>query len=689
MFGIDTILAFLALVVGFGFLIFVHELGHFAVAKWVGIRCTQFAIGFGQSMATWRKGIGFRVGTTEPEYIRRAVEHLRNQGVAPTGEGNAENPMPGGFSPRQVYEAGDELGLGETEYRFNWVPLGGYVKMVGQEDMDPTARSSDPRSFNNKPIWARACVISAGVVMNVIFGFLFFIIAFSLGVQFPAPVVGATVPGSPAATTYAQGHDGDADYLGLQVGDRVTSVDGDEVRDLTAISIATALSSPGDKLTLGVERDGTDQPLKYVIAPAHIEGQPFLSAGIVPAADLTLGAVTDAAQQEAGLKEGMRLVSVGGEPVADFGAFSRRFDQPTGPVDLTFEGTEGETATVSASAQPQLQFDAEASALHLLGFVPATVIYPQAESPAAKAGLKSGDLLQQIGPMTWPSTRDVMETVVEGDGEPVAVTVLRDGKPVSFEPIEPKNNRLGIAIRPAMQTLVFRTTLPGTPAAALQLPAGSRITAIAGQPVSSWGELLQRLNDLVTPDEATEVEMTFAVNLAGQPTETHTLTITPEQATAVASTGWSPPTDFGFESLLVTVQAKNPIEAGALGVEYTRQFIAQTYLTLLRVFQRTVPASELRGPVGIIDAGTRVAKEGASRLLFFLGLISINLAVINFLPIPIVDGGLMVFLMIEKIKGSPASPAVQVAAMWIGLALIGSVFLFVTYHDLARLATGG
>jgi regulator of sigma E protease len=125
-----------------------------------------------------------------------------------------------------------------------------------------------------------------------------------------------------------------------------------------------------------------------------------------------------------------------------------------------------------------------------------------------------------------------------------------------------------------------------------------------------------------------------------------------------------------------------------IGFDKTGQFIQQTYITLLRLIQGTIKPSHLRGPVGIVDEGAKVAAQGFAYYLFFLGLISVNLAVINFLPIPIVDGGLMVFLMIEKIKGSPASPKVQTAAMLVGLVLIAVVFLYVTYQDIARIVEG-
>src|SRR5690606_25912850 len=110
---------------------------------WVGIRCTQFAIGFGPAVCSWRKGIGFRIGSTEQAYHDRAAAALLDRG--PSGE----EP-----TAEQLYAAADSLGLGETEYRLNYLPLGGYVKMLGQEDLDAGARSNDPRSFNSKSVGA-------------------------------------------------------------------------------------------------------------------------------------------------------------------------------------------------------------------------------------------------------------------------------------------------------------------------------------------------------------------------------------------------------------------------------------------------------------------------------------------------------------------------------------------------------
>src|SRR5437588_3559345 len=95
----------LLLVFGFGFVIFFHELGHFLAAKWVGIKVEQFAVGFGQALLAWRKGIGFRAGSTQKDYRACAIEHLAKTGKAETA---------GEYTDEQISKAAEELGLGET-----------------------------------------------------------------------------------------------------------------------------------------------------------------------------------------------------------------------------------------------------------------------------------------------------------------------------------------------------------------------------------------------------------------------------------------------------------------------------------------------------------------------------------------------------------------------------------------------
>lgn len=98
---------------------------------------------------------------------------------------------------------------------------------------------------------------------------------------------------------------------------------------------------------------------------------------------------------------------------------------------------------------------------------------------------------------------------------------------------------------------------------------------------------------------------------------------------------------------------------------------------------------ELRGPVGIVHAGTTVADRGLMYVVFFLAMISVNLAVLNFLPLPIVDGGMFLYLVYEKLTGRPPPPRVQGAATLAGLCLLACLFLLTFYNDVMRLVGAG
>ena len=103
---------------------------------------------------------------------------------------------------------------GETEYRIGLIPFGGFVKMLGQEDVGPVKENADPRSFANKPALARAAVLAAGVTFNVISAVIVYIIVFLVGIGLTGPIVGGVLPGSPA------------EKAGIKAGDEVIEVAG-------------------------------------------------------------------------------------------------------------------------------------------------------------------------------------------------------------------------------------------------------------------------------------------------------------------------------------------------------------------------------------------------------------------------------------------------------------------------------
>ena len=659
-------LAFAALIAGFGFIIFVHELGHFLVAKWVGIKVTQFAIGFAHAIVSYRRGIGLRLGTTERAYERR------------------------------LEEGADPQTMGETEYRLNWLPFGGYVKMVGQEDIGPAATSDDPRAFGNKPIWARACVVSAGVIMNVVFAVVFFVICFLWGVDFPPSVVGDVRPTGAAAQIYAVGHENDPAYFGIQPGDRVVAIDGDPVNEFMEIAVHTALARRNDILELEIKRDGETERLKYRITPREDRTTHLLSLGLLaPYSNLLQFVPTEGPFgyiHEQGVRPEMVVTNVAGRPVTTYGQYHRLVAEGRGlPTPVTFtDEQKGKSVTVDIAAKASLVTPKDGST-NLIGLVPVVkIVSVLKDSAAAKTGIRPGDYLSLVGSTIWPSSDQVSTTVRGAEGRKLKLAVWRNGAQVELEPTAPgRNKQLGIAM--LYDEAIVSHTRPQSPVAGLNLVAGSRIVSVAGKPVTTWSDV-QRELQIATEHSGDKARITIGFELAtvGLPREEAEVVLNAGQIRELAQARWQPDLPSGnFADLRHTVKAVGAIEAANLGVWKTHHFMLQTYVTLIRLFQGTVPVKELRGPVGIAHIGTRVARQGWPYLLFFLGLISVNLAVINFLPIPIVDGGLMVFLIIEKLKGSPVSPRIQTAAVVIGLALLGSILLLTLYYDTTRLINPG
>jgi regulator of sigma E protease len=144
------------------------------------------------------------------------------------------------------------------------------------------------------------------------------------------------------------------------------------------------------------------------------------------------------------------------------------------------------------------------------------------------------------------------------------------------------------------------------------------------------------------------------------------------------------PTGF-FEPAQIVLKGAGPLDAMERGLRETKLMVFQVYLTFARLFEGTVRVEHLKGPVGIAHIGTIVADRGFIWLLFFMAMISVNLAVVNFLPLPIVDGGQFLFIVYEQIFKRPVPASVQNAATLAGLVLIGSMFLIVTFNDITNL----
>ncbi len=695
-------------IIGFGFVILVHELGHFLAARWAGIRVHEFAIGFGPAICSWRAGLGFRAGSTTGEYER---------GLAERGGKNAGPEALPGVSP--------------TEYRLNYLPIGGYVRMLGQEDLNPEATSQAEDSYNNKPVWKRLIVISAGVVMNVLLAAVLFVGVFMAGLPAPPAIVGTVLPGSPAATASpVNAEDVGIEEVGLQPGDRVTQIDGGRVLSFKDIVAAAGLAKRGRPLGLVVDRPGVDEPLRFSIEPEEGAQSRLLELGVGaalsgrlakgPGERAPLRERWDEALRRAGLSElpaGSRLLAVEGERASMLHELTRALEESGGEaVSATFATPDGTERTIAIEPARRLetliaplggQEAADVVALtHLLGLTPVIQV-AEPQERGAELGLRAGDVLTRIGDVRFPNLARGIREIRRHAGGSITLAALQEGAErtidasvtgqgtIGFSPTEATDRALLAAPpRRAAQGDSEDPKRIRLPAARLNLPPGSVLESIDDAPVADFAEMRRALRRATADAHArgagAEVALTVRLPIGWpapeRPTQSLLWSLSPEDVQSLHALGWESPINPAlFEVATVSLEADDPASALGMGLSETKRVIVMTYITLLRLFEGSVQVEHLRGPVGIAHLGTQVVDQGLIHLLFFLAVISANLAVINFLPLPIVDGGHAVFLISEWITGRPVSVAVQNLATLAGLILIGAVFLVVTFNDISNI----
>lgn len=715
------------ILIGFTLIIFVHELGHFLAAKWVGVRVDRFAIGFGPRLFGWRSGEGLTLGRAR-EYSAEELAERR---------------------------------YGETDYCFKLLPLGGYVKMLGQEDFIVDEKTgelmmgTDPRAFTNRPVGARMIVASAGVVFNFLFAIVLLMLVFMVGLKLPAPKIGAVEPARPAARA------------GLQPGDRIVEIDGRRPDSFMELYVA-AVMAEGD-LRLKVERAG--KQLDFTVTPEHDPrvGEPTL--GIMAAMSTRIARdVPPTFGPE--LKAGDVIRAVDGRPVTEGHQVLDAVTAAAGRlVTLTVERTvDGRTETLQVphravptlvqrdlSGEPSSPIDRS----DLLGLIPRVLLaFVNEGTPAEAAGLRAGDVVLEWGTVSTPKESDIRRSLAVDAGTAVRVVVLRDGERVESK-ITPNSatnllggqrTQIGVAFAHDWQHSIIADVRNGSPAAALNLPRGAEILRIDGRATPTWLELVDALRGsagrTVTVrfrsggDEA-EAPMSVPASVldaAKLPPDVQILAINGKQEAAIkgvsrlmplphpvavralleenvgntvelqiARAGEDRPStvrvdvtpenadpwqlDVRFEyalpldTLLETVSAGgNPILALQKGFGYTNYVIRQIFSTMKRVSTaKEAPTKSLSGPIGIVQIAYTTSKAGLAQLLFFLAFLSANLAVINFLPLPVLDGGLMMFLILEKIRGKPLTLKSQAITTMIGLAVIGVCTIFVLIQDISRL----
>ncbi len=682
----NSFLRILWVVLGFSLIIFLHELGHFVVARLCSVRCLAFSLGIGPRMFGWRKGAGFSFGADplDPEAKKEHTPTLEEAEVATT-----HADLPTTATPPEHSSL-----VGDCDYRVSWLPLGGYVRMLGQDDMDPTKISTDPHAFNQRPIWQRMCIVSAGVIMNVIFAAVAFSIIFSpgIGVDFPPAQLGQVVYDSPAWKA------------GLHMGDRIVAIDGKkppgQFVEFTDVMIASALSNGQDAIKYEYIPYGETATKTVAIVPVVNAGNGFLGIGVESMIGTKIGGsgeeyakqtpATVNTPELSKIRENDEIIAVDGEDVRDNYIKMYNYIQSKNgaPVALTLENAKNKslpdiTIHMTPRLEPRLGVQGYPA---ILGMAPRVVLgKPGRWSAASAAGLKDGDVVIKIGDRANPTEEQFHDIVAGNPGKPLDITIDRDGTQQTVQ-ATPKLSKgvglLGVYLEedpekmsfvPVSKERLWKTSI---------LLKDAAIVSIDGQKVSSWFDIYGILRNKAAGDA---IPVTFS---ADKGTLTKSLTLSADDAKTLSSMMHY---ELGIQLAYrtETQKADNVVGAVAMGMDHTKKFIFQVYMTLAGLFRGTVSPSNLHGIVGITKVGYDAQQKGMAWLWYILALVSVNLAVANFLPLPIVDGGLFLLLILEKIRGKPLSLKVQSAIQVVGLVLLACMFLFVTFNDISLFLIAG
>jgi regulator of sigma E protease len=543
-------MTFVYFVVLVGVLIFVHELGHFVCAKAFGVKVLKFSLGFGPPIASVKRG--------------------------------------------------------ETEYVIAVLPLGGYVRMLGESPEDKTAKGDEGRAFPDQALWKRMIIVLAGPVMNLLFPLLLYFVVYLGDARQTPAIVGTVFPDRPA-----DGH--------LEPGDAILAIDGHEIHTFYELGLYIEPAA-GRELEFTVRRG--EEEIVTRITPALTREDRVLEltqetgrVGIMPQTPLAvIGVISPSSPAAAAhLATFDRIVAAAGRPVNTYRELAAALATNRGSmVPITYMRPTRTSGPLASFLDMQLYEP------HVATLTPE----PGPGDGLTRAGLESSDLY---------------------------VARVRVGSP---------EHRAGI--------------LPG-----------DRILSLDGAPVRLWAQMEEDLRR----GGATEHELTLR---RGEQILTRRLSIERDpdalrygEAVAAYTPGvhhWAPTT--------VPEAVANPhIVTYAIreAVRQTREMVELTFYSMLRLVERRLSTRTIGGPLAIAEVAGTAANEGALNFLALMAFISVNLGLINLLPIPVLDGGHLFFFAVEAISRRAPSPKLKQVASLVGLLLVGSLMILAFRNDFERL----
>ncbi|HEY2990335.1 MAG TPA: RIP metalloprotease RseP [Candidatus Binatia bacterium] len=230
-----------------------------------------------------------------------------------------------------------------------------------------------------------------------------------------------------------------------------------------------------------------------------------------------------------------------------------------------------------------------------------------------------------------------------------------------------------------VSTTQVGTVAPDSPAAAASIQKGDRIVAINGQPIQEWEELSRRIKESQgTPLKVRVLRDNKEIEITVQPSRSEGKNIFGEK-----QEGWF----IGVTSEAV-LERGEPVRAIRYAFYKTGEYSVVTLLALFKMIAGDISPKNLGGPVLIAQMAGQQAREGLTNFLYFVAVLSINLGVLNLLPIPVLDGGHLLFFGLEWILGRPVGIKQRERAQQVGILILLMVMIYAFYNDIARFFEG-
>lgn len=703
-------------VLALGFVIFVHELGHFLAAKACGVKVEKFYVGFD---FYGLKAFSFQYGETE-----------YGLGLIPLGGyvkmlGQDDNPANYAEEMERTKlkkekaategESKTSTNAESSEAEGDDALTAGGVNLVQEPTPEDDEFELDPRSYPARPVWQRMIIISAGVIMNLIFAVIFATFAYMGGVKYTPTIVRATAPGSAAWKA-------DAPLGGQIVAIGQGAPINDHLRFMSDLMEAVIINGTDNELPVTIRNlEGKDEVFQLTPQPQPYGDKSRPSLGVVGPADATVRLLAPGsaiAESEKGFEAGDEITSISTPtlPPIDIDGLERekRFleiqkvfaahahEPITFGVKRKAEDSQSKEITTTVTAEPVT--------MKRLGLI--TKMLPisaiQKNSPAEQAGMKIGDKILKVADADFvdaflidellrehynKATIEPVDIVVSRDGEPVTLSVtLRQPRYIIFgyqQSMPWFSDALGAAW-PISNEIVDVT--PDSPAADAGLKKGDKITSVLFYTNEEKDEdhPLHSDEPLEIDDESGDWALAFDLMQSSLPSTKIKLGYDRDDIEKFVDLTPTTSEDFYaqrgiiFEGLSKDFYADGPGEAFVLGLRETKEKMGRIITFMYKLATGQLAVTNLGGPGSIAVVATMEASQGVPRLLLFLTLLSANLAVVNFLPIPVLDGGHFVLLLYEGITGKPPAEKYYMPLMLAGLAFIICLMLFVTTLDIMR-----